>query len=83
MLDLKELNYVDSAYSAGTSLAILVNRDLTEEEFDEVYDLLYDEGIDTTSQILIEQKSIVKSKVNLNDTLKFIVSEGTQVYKLA
>lgn len=82
-IDLKELDYVQSAYCAGNSIAVLVDKDLTEEEFDEVYDLLYDEGIDLDANVLIEKKSLVDSKVNVDDALKFIVDEGIEIYNIA
>lgn len=80
----KDLKQVQAIYSAGPNLAVLVDNSLTSDEFDEIYDCLYDEGIDVTNTtIIIERKSIVDSQINNNETLNFIMNEGEEIYNIA
>lgn len=79
-LNLANIEYITKVCQIGNNCVILVNRELSEDELDEIYGELWDQGLseDTKITMIPEAK---KSIIDHNPELNLIVNEGLKLYE--
>lgn len=83
LLDFTELTYVSKVFRTGDCVAVLVHKDASEDEFDEIHETLWNNNITEGTEILIINEASVGGSDPVSTKCVFIMSEGTKVYEIA
>lgn len=83
LLDFTDLTYVSKVFRTGDCVAVLVHKDASEDEFDEIHETLWNNGITEGTEILIINEASVGGSDPVSIKCGFIMTEGTRVYEIA